>query len=116
MLQERCNTDAVLDSASGAQPDSLSVRSNPVGSIHLAPWMETEYLSRDVIGTAGGTMVQKCSSSNHAPSCGSKKLCQETGGLFFYAIVLVYLWMLDSDILQHILLGLTCSADVQNQS
>lgn len=62
-------------------------------------------------------MVKKCnSSSNHATSCGSKKLCTETGGLFFCAIVLVFLWMLNSDILQHILLGLACSADVQNQS
>ncbi|XP_073269646.1 protein REVEILLE 6-like isoform X3 [Primulina huaijiensis] len=40
------SSDAVLDSAHGVQPDSSSVRSNPVGSIHFSPWLETEHLPR----------------------------------------------------------------------
>ncbi|XP_073145734.1 protein REVEILLE 6-like isoform X2 [Henckelia pumila] len=78
---------AVLDSLSVARPDSLSVRSNPVGSLHSSPWMETEHLSRDDIGTPGGTMVQKCSSSNNATSCGSKKPCKGTGAMPDFAQV-----------------------------
>ncbi|KZV37410.1 protein REVEILLE 3 [Dorcoceras hygrometricum] len=32
--------------AISAQPNSLPVHSNPVGCVHLSPWMETEHLSR----------------------------------------------------------------------
>ncbi|XP_073269644.1 protein REVEILLE 6-like isoform X1 [Primulina huaijiensis] len=68
------SSDAVLDSAHGVQPDSSSVRSNPVGSIHFSPWLETEHLPR-----AGGTMAQKCSSSNNVMRRGLKNLCKGSG-------------------------------------